>query len=438
LIHLYHATKLIDISNFFILLCTPQNILTDVVNIANAHSDDLVPFQTLVVPTLRNTDILLDQYTLPNTICPLPWMHLEIDHKGFIRPCCVFRGNVGHINNETIQDVFNNQTMTSIREDFLKGKKPNGCKTCWDNESQGVISNRTYHTGLLKKDLLTQFLSNPEITSIDIKPGNTCNFKCRICSPTSSSLYANEQNRFLKIQPSLPENWIDNTQHINQLIDLLPTLKNIDMYGGEPFLIKKFNLLLKHAVDKNYAKHIRLHYNTNGSIYPLHLFEYWKHFQHIDLQFSIDNIGSRFELERGGLWSEVEQNIKNLLLLNFSNLSISIMPAISIMNVFYIGELINWANSLGLKVNPLYVHYPEEFSIKNLTKSAKELLIKKYQNHNWPEIQNILTSINNCPNSDGVGFVNKTRYFDSLREQDFSKSHPEIATAMGYVYNKDL
>jgi hypothetical protein len=114
------------------------------------------------------------------------------------------------------------------------------------------------------------------------------------------------------------------------------------------------------------------------------------------------------------------------------------MPTINIMNVFYIGELVDWANSINLKINPLYVHHPKEFSIKNLTKSAKELLTKKYQNHSWPEFKNILETINNCPDNDGLLFANKTQYFDSIRHENFAETHPEIANAMGYVYNKDL
>jgi radical SAM protein with 4Fe4S-binding SPASM domain len=436
--HLYRAANLIDISNFFILICSPYDLTDQVHRLVKTSSADKICFKTLVWAPLSKTKLLSNNYMLPDTVCPLPWMHLEIKHNGSIAPCCVFDGSVGNIKTDSLQDVFNNADMNSLRNNFLNGKKHNGCKKCWDSEKQGLTSNRSYHVGLLKKPLLTRFLTAPTITSLDIKPGNTCNFKCRICGPESSSLYAAEQKRFLKTNLVASSDWIDSDQHINQLIDLLPNLRNIDMYGGEPFLIKKFNLLLKHAVDQDHAGHIRLHYNTNGSIYPHLLIEYWKHFQHVDIQLSIDNIGSRFELERGGSWSVITQNIKQLLSLNLSNLSLSVMPAISIMNVFYLDELINWAKSLDLAINPIYVTAPKEFSIRNLTKLAKEQLFKKYKNYNWPEMHSILESIKNYPDSDGIDFVNKTQWFDSVRHENFSNTHPEIANVMGYVYNKDL
>jgi MoaA/NifB/PqqE/SkfB family radical SAM enzyme len=438
LIHLYQAASLIDISNYFILLCSPYDISSMVTDTANNHSTDPVPFQTLTVPLLRNTGNLLENYVLPESVCPLPWMHLEVDNSGNIRPCCVFQGNFGNIDTQTLSDTFNSHDMIALRNEFLSGQKPRGCKICWNNEQQGLSSNRKYNVGLLKKSLMTEFLSEPKIASLDLKPGNACNFKCRICNPESSSLYADELSRVLKINPPAIKQWGNDDRCVEQLIALLPTLRNVDMYGGEPFLIKKFNSFLNSAIEQGHAKHIRLHYNTNGSVYPEHLIEYWKYFQHIDLQVSIDNVGPRFELERGGSWSKVEQNIKQLLKLNLPNLSISVMPAINIMNIFYIGELVDWASSLGLKVNPLYVHFPEEFSIKNLTRTAKNELIKKYQNHPWSELKNIITSINSYPDSDGSLFRDKTKYFDSVRQENFFETHPEIANAMGYVYNKNI
>jgi MoaA/NifB/PqqE/SkfB family radical SAM enzyme len=365
-------------------------------------------------------------------------MHLEIDHSGSVRPCCVFDGIVGSIGTQTIKEVFDNHSMISLRHDFIEGKKPEGCHRCWTNEISGLTSNRQFHVNLLKKDLLTSAMIDPKITSVDIKPGNTCNFKCRICNPQNSSMYAIEQAQYLKIPVQVSADWVSQDQNIDQLIELLPTLNNIDMYGGEPFLIKKFNLFLEEAVAHNHAHHIRLHYNTNGSIFPTQLVEYWKHFQSIDIQISIDNIKERFELERGGKWTDVENNIKQMSLIGLPNLKISIMPAINVMNVFYIGELLEWANQLGLPVNPIYVHVPHEFSIKNLTKHAKEILNKKYQNCQWPEMQNILKTINTEPNNDGALFIDTTRHFDMLRNENFAKTHPEIANAMGYVYNKDL
>jgi sulfatase maturation enzyme AslB (radical SAM superfamily) len=286
----------------------------------------------------------------------------------------------------------------------------------------------------LKTDLVTKYLDAPTITSLDISPGNTCNFKCRICGPKASSLFAQEVQSNTDIISVKSLNWPDSSPKVlEEIIGLLPSLTNIDMYGGEPFLIKHLYRLVQEAVDQDQAKHIRLHYNSNGSIYPAGLIEHWKKFKHIDIQFSIDNVRERFELERGGSWSEVEANICRLVDLKLPNLKISIMPTVNVMNILYLDEVLQWADSLGLPVNFNYLSTPAEFSIKNLTAQAKKIIIEKLKNHPRSEVINMLATIQSLPDSDGKDFVNLSKHFDRIRNQNLLTTHRDIATAMGMM-----
>jgi radical SAM protein with 4Fe4S-binding SPASM domain len=434
--HLYQAARQIDISNFFVLICSPTDISAQLKNVAQLISMDLDPFQALQI-NFEKTTKLQNNYFVPDTICPMPWMHLEVSTQGNVQPCCVYNQTIGNVRDSSLNEIFYNNKLTELRQEFLAGAKPLGCNHCWKLENKGLISNRSYHMRSLKTELLTT-LDQPKIRSLDLKPGNTCNFKCRICSPTASSLFAQEASKFQKI-PTREYNWAeDDSKTIDEIKTLLPDLLNLDLYGGEPFLIKELAKLVKQAVELGHANNIQLHYNSNGSIYPANLIEYWKKFRHVDIHFSIDNIGARFELERGGTWSQVESNIKNLLNLNLSNLKISVMPAISIMNIFYIDELLEWADSLNLPVNPLYVSWPGGFALKNLTAEAKSLIVNKFKDHPWPEMKNILNFITSLPDSDGLEFLKICKHFDSIRNQNFAESHPEIAKSMGYVYNNNL
>lgn len=431
--HLYQASDLIDVSNFFVLICHPHDISKQLQSLAQLHSADQTCFQSLQIK-LETTQPLLNNFVVPDTLCSLPWMHLEVSNNGQIRPCCVYGSEVANINDTTLHDAFYGQHLADLRQDFLSGVRPKGCQHCWNLEDKGLTSDRTYHIRFHKKDLMTKLLESPTIKSLDLKPGNTCNFKCRICNPDSSSLFAQEVNKIKNISVTKVD-WSDDPETIDEILSYSSLLTNIDLYGGEPFLIKPLTRLIEQLVDLGNANNIRLHYNSNGSIYPAHLVDYWKHFQHIDIQFSIDNIGPRFELERGGQWSQINDNIKRLIDLGMPNVSIAVMPAISIMNVFYLDELLAWAHNLGLTVNPLYVSRPQGFDLKNLTNNAKQLVVQKLQNNKWPELKNILSYIQSVPDSDGQEFVQLCQYFDRIRNQDFSQSHPEIAAAMGYTKN---
>jgi MoaA/NifB/PqqE/SkfB family radical SAM enzyme len=256
----------------------------------------------------------------------------------------------------------------------------------------------------------------------------------------SSSWYDDQ----VKLHPeSVTKKFIDlksNPNFINDLMPHLDTIEEVYFAGGEALITPQHYEILDYWLSKRLT-HIKLRYTTNFSNFRYKdksILDYWKKFKHVDIQFSIDNIGNRFELERGGSWQQVESNIKRLMAVNLPNIEIAIMPAVSIMNVFYLDELLQWAEELGVAVNILYVKGPAGFDLKNLTGDAKKLIAEKFQRHSWPEIKNILTYIASLPDSDGQEFLKLCKHFDALRNQNFAESHPEIAKAMRYVYNTDI
>ena len=429
--HVYQAATLIDISNFFLLFCSPTDLCDRMQVLARENPGDNIPFQSIQA-NIKNTKPLLDNFAMSDTICPMPWTHMMITQSGQARPCCMYQDSVGNVADDSMHNIFQNQHYVKLRQQLSAGEKVAGCKSCWNLEEHGLTSHRTRHLSLLKTDLFTRYLDDPTITSLDIAPGNTCNFKCRICNPKASSLFAQETQSATGIIPVKSVTWPDSSPEVfEEILGLLPSLTNIDMYGGEPFLIKHLHRLVQQAVEQDQAKHIRLHYNSNGSVYPGHLLEYWKHFNHIDIHFSIDNVGERFELERGGQWYEVEANIRQLLDLKLPNLKISIMPTVNVMNIFYLDELLQWANDLGLPVNFNYLVTPEELSIKNLTGAAKKIVIEKLKNHPRLEVTKMLDTIRASPDSDGKDFVNLSKYFDRIRDQNILSTHRDIAESMG-------
>ena len=387
-----------------------------------------------------NSAPLQSNYGLSDTICPLPWSHLEIGNFGDVKACCVSRTQLGKIHHG-LEKLFYSQSMQQLRADLLAGKQPGNCQDCWITESHGQTSYRQRQLAVSSKPLLTNWIDNPVIRSLDIKPGTVCNFKCRICSSDASSKHAEEQIRFsqnlkddtqarLKAQQG---QWFeDSTEFADKLIDLLPNIENFDFYGGEPFLLKQLTRLISTAVSQDHAGHIRLHFNSNGSIFPTHLIEFWDRFKEINLALSIDSVGARFELERGGSWDLVKNNIKQFAKLNLPNLKCYLFPSINIQNVLYIDELYDWAESNGLEVTPNYVLEPQCFSIDNLTNNAKSMVVDKFSNSNNAEIQKIVQRITKSAGSDGREFVQIMKNFDNMRAQRFDLTHKEIAIAMGY------
>ncbi len=431
--HIQQAAMIIDISHCFILICCPVD-LTDRMGLTDTTMQQIV---------IECDSVPLDNgFVVPDTMCVFPFKHLEINHQGAVKPCCLYKTTVGQVPDQSINEIFYSEKMEKLRNDFLNGIKSSDCSHCWNLEDIGLTSSRQASLLLDRQQLYTTWLSKPGVYSLDLKPGNVCNFKCRICNAQSSSLYAGEQlakstnpESKLQIQKFIDgSRWFENSEKfIQEFEELLCQIENLDFYGGEPFLLKNLNTLLSKAVEMERAQNIRLHFNTNGSVFPAHLIDTFKKFKHIDLAISVDCVGPRFEYERGGSWQEIEENIKKLSRLVDDQFSVYLFTTVNIQNVLYLDELYSWAESTGLRVVLNVLKGPQFMNIDYMTQAAKDLVIEKFQNSSIPELQSIANRVKKSPGSNGEKFIEYMQQLDKWRNENFGLTHKEIANAMGYM-----
>lgn len=438
--HIHQAAWLVDISNFFILLCCPG----DLANLLSAPRPNCGPKQA----PIQHLDMVCESrpvektYQIPEKLCALPFVHLEISQQGKVRPCCVYKGTLDRITNSTVEEIFYSEPMNQLRDQFRQAQRPTGCQHCWQTEAAGHTSIRQANLSLYEKSLLTDLLYDPQVRSLDLKPSNVCNLKCRICDHRSSSAHVGEilsrdsrpNVKNFVLAENKNNDWFDQDQDVfDQIVALLPQIQNIDFYGGEPFLLKNLKPLLTQAVTTQQADHIRMHFNTNGTVYPEHVVDLFCQFKHVDIAISADNLGTRFEYERGGLWSAVETNIVRFQKL--PQVHVYLYVTVNIQNVYYLDELYAWAQQRHLKVVLNFLNDPWFMSIDYLTDQAKNMVISKYQHSDNQDLQNIASRIAQSPGSNGEDFRNHMQKLDNWRDQQFVLSHFEIATAMGSVLN---
>jgi len=450
--HIQKSSSLLDISNFFILICAKDFDKSDLEAVRKSYSTDEVVFSSLQVEFTDAAGELTPNPTLflPDTFCFNPWAHLEISSKGEFRPCCVYTepikdssGRAYNVNVDRLENAYQSDYMKKLRKQFLSGEKPEGCANCWFKEQHNGKSNRHWATkflGLNAQLLDLEKDSVENLISLDIKLGNLCNFKCRICSPGNSSMIAAEQVKYFDLPINLKvlnqqRPWAENIEIWNSLESVGHQLVNIDFYGGEPFLIKQHEVFLNYLIEHNYASNIRLHYNSNGSIYPAQLFDKWSNFREVDIAFSIDNIGNRFELERGGSWQEVDENLNRFIRSKLPNMILSIFATVSIQNVYYLEQLIDWYETK--KFNMLTFQPLEQPHFLNITAMNKELadLVinrldqidqQKLIKYNLVSFVELIKKSENLPNS----IAHLAEYMlklDNIRKQNFGHTHPEIA-----------
>ena len=79
---------------------------------------------------------------------------------------------------------------------------------------------------------------------------------------------------------------------------------------------------------------------TPQSFSEKELNEIWPHFKRIELAYSIDDIGNRFEYQRHpAKWNVVHENILKFKNSGLKNLSTQVCTTINLFNVAYLDEL---------------------------------------------------------------------------------------------------
>jgi len=400
--------------------------------------------------------------TLPDTICMLPWISVETSPMGTTRPCCLAheeiadeQGRIYDLNQTDLETVYHSKYMQELRQQFRRGGKPKTCNRCWDEEAAGRDSKRI-HTRVRLKELYAQVdwtNDDPDqLWFVDLKLGNICNLKCRICGSWSSSKWAEEEMAYLPAEVDkkshIAYTWLrqgawprKTTTFWDNLRDLLPKIRYFEFTGGEPWLIQEHWDLLKFAIEKDYSKNIDIHYNTNATQRPEN-WTIWAQFGRVDIAFSIDNVGDRFEYERyGARWdlaNEIVDHVHGARTYS-PNITTQLCFTINIQNVYYLDELLAWADTKSF--GSIYfnmLHSPSDMNIQHMTPAAQELVLNKLKTTFWKtdkyqkEIDNVIRFIELGSGSDGAEFLRKMKQTDSYRGQCFTNTHPEIAKAMGY------
>ena len=399
--------------------------------------------------------------------CPLPWVAVETTPNGESRVCCLSNtlitkddGTPFNMMTDTLSDAFRSNYMKKLRQEFIDGKKPATCQKCWSVEEAGGKSKRILaqdsleHRGVFDK-IEYHKIDPQEIQFLDLKLGNICNLKCRICGSWSSSKWAAESIDYYKAEGQTKE-YIENSDHYRQLKmgqwprkndnnfwedveDLLSGVKYFEFTGGEPMMIKEHFDLLRKSVELGYSKNQMIHYNTNGTQYPeKEIKELFPYFKKVHVAFSIDDVEEQFEYQRyPATWSEVNNNIDkwDRIKEEITTIETQICCTINVLNVLNLvgmGQWILTKNFDSWFFNML--HEPRHMSITALPKQAKEIIKEKIFNNNLPprmyrELKNAVNRIDQYDVMDMRAFKNFRREIDRTdlyRNQNFAETFPEL------------
>lgn len=436
----------VDISNFFVVIITADKKTksdADVVNRLYSTSD--VPMTVYVVDTV---DCQYTPTVIPTeTICVLPWYHLFIGTGGDVLPCCdsIHSLPLGSVNDDSIDTIVNSSKFNAVREKMISGKRPKECSSCYDIEDIGIESKRHKMNKIYKDkydSVVNGNATKMNVKLMDINLGNTCNFKCRMCTGFSSSRLRAEEKKIdthgTLAYKILPQNSLDKI--MPELLDLVNEADSVYFAGGESLLIPEYNRVLERLIHLEKLD-LDITYATNLSLLPKKAIRYWKKFNNMTVIVSIDSDKEHAEYYRHGTkWNSIIENY-NTLFNDYPNIKLQIRSTLSIYNAFRLMPLqVKWIKDGLIEPHNMIINiieHPDYQSVQVLPAKYKNKLTRLIDQHieflncynnsdiltqQWLTIRKFLTIDMSFKLKQ---FFEYTYKLDAHREEQFELLHPE-------------
>lgn len=432
---------------------------------------------------------------MKDLFCPLPWNFQAIRSNGDLRVCCQANISSGqgilrkadqtpyNATHDSLIESRNSELLRDVRKSMLSGQWHSSCSRCQQEEASGLNSRRLYERErwpIRQGDIQDLTASDgsiikPEqsIQYLDLRFGNTCNLKCRMCGPTDSSAWLEDWVKLtgslefkdthgnVEIQKrgesyqTLDYNWHQSESFWKQLTSFLPDVKHIYMAGGEPLMIKRHYQFLELCVNGGYSSHISLEYNTNLTVLPDKVLELWQKFKAVWIGASIDGLGQFAEYQRHPCkWDDIYLNLKKLNSQQGPLLS-WLAFTVTNYNILHICDFMKWKltntelNQFNrTKRRPIITHHmahnPKHLNIRCLPIELKNLVASQFEEfRNWTLIQKLEDHVVEEGNritrsiesymfaedyfpSHWESFCSYTKRLDIIRNQDFLKIAPEF------------
>jgi organic radical activating enzyme len=295
-------------------------------------------------------------------------------------------GSTYNLGVDKLDTIYNSNFYKNLRQKMLDGEYIPGCETCYSNEKYGRESRRLINNDLFSDQNFTDTQAELKIQYLDIRLGNQCNLKCRMCSPANSSMIEEEfiQNplpvldRFYLKNEIIVKDWFETETFDDNINPQISNLVTIYMTGGEPTLIKKNYDIMQRLIDTGQHSKVTLIINTNMTNTNYKFYDLIKRFNKVIIQMSIDAIGDlatyiRYPTE----FKVVDKTINDLLSLG-NNITLRAGPVIQVLNLNKLVDMFEYFESFNRKhkkqvidIRPGFVFMPEYNNIVYLPKEYK-------------------------------------------------------------------
>jgi hypothetical protein len=352
-------------------------------------------------------------------------------------PCSFFKGYIKESDTFDLADVWNSPEHLELKRHVENDIPIQGCQGCYTEEADGLESRR-----MGSRRLYEEFHQDTNIdldgpSGLDYSVGNLCNLKCVICNPGNSAKWIPDYQKLYPLR-SVEQFQFDKYNQIEITdINALKNIKNVHFHGGgEPLMTNSHVNLLKRIQEVKGLSDVRIFYNTNGTqTVSESVLELWKECRLVELYFSIDDVGERFNYQRTDAdWARVQINLQWFFDNMPHNHMFNINCTWSYLNLFYLDELHNWyidnfaTNRYGDPTNLIFQKGLDDYSLDHISQSTYHILINRFKD--YPTLLELVNSLEINDNTHDKFWADITA-LDRIRNTDFKASFPEWSSILG-------
>ena len=349
---------------------------------------------------------------------------------------------------------------------MLQGEELPHCNIRYDNERLGRLSRRQFSNDLFLKQIgkgeVDQFFDRlvdvrDQLTAktpvfFDLRLGNICNLKCRMCWPGYSSQIERDPvaARWSGSDgtPRIIGETINDWQEAPGLLERLKLFSaeavRIEMIGGETTINEPQLELLRHFVATGKASDIELFVISNLTNARDSVFGLFAAFKNPTIDISLEGIGHTFEYIRfPGKWAAIARNVTTVQR-KYPNIALSVTPVYQAYNILNICDLYDWCLANGIICKTYNILYlPAYLSVCVLPQEARDVAAARLEQ--WAASRGLDSGF-----MDGIrgiaqylrdesqraapeqveAFVRYTNDLDASRGQDIRESLPEALRAV--------
>ena len=345
----------------------------------------------------------IDDLKNNKAFCLYPWTTQIKNSLGHVKLCPTRNDFDAHT--ADLKEAWNCNSIKELRTNMLNGIQTEyTCKACYKLDSENIPSDRIKSFENVSDDKITELISATDDGMLSIAPeflelslDIECKSLCVQCNRQTSSpwkdttpfLVENAVHRVIKadfrtrhVFNDSDYNWSNQDSSFWPTFwEVIPDVKHLYLTGGEPFESVKTLRLISELSNKEYAKNINLTINTTGNFIPDDMWDRFKLFKNVTLQFSIDAVGTKAEWLRFPLrWDNF---VNNVHLADDNDIAYEFITNIHSLNLSYVPEIYEWLWDSKLKNLPdrpikfTFNHRPSYLDVRFVEQDTKQYINQK-------------------------------------------------------------